>query len=45
MFRVDSLKRRVSGDGVHDAWAIVANISDHITMSALAGMRKYEIEG
>ena len=44
MFRTDSLKRRVSGDGVHDAWAIVSNISDHTTMSALAGMRKYERE-
>ena len=42
IFRVDSLKRRVSGEGVHDAWAIVVNISDHVTMSSLAAMRKYE---
>ncbi len=42
IFKFDSLKRRVAGDGVHDAWAIVVNISDHVTMSALAAMRKYE---
>jgi len=44
MFRVDSLKRRVTGERVHEAWVIVVNISDHITMLALAGMRKYETE-
>jgi len=45
MFRVDSLKRRVEGAGVHDAWSVVSNIADHVTMSSLASMRKYEIEG
>lgn len=42
IFKVDSLKRRVAGDGVHDAWVVVVNISDHVTMSALAALRKYE---
>ena len=45
MFRVDSMKRRVQGSGVHDAWVVVSNIADHLTMSSLASMRKYEIEG
>jgi hypothetical protein len=44
MFRVESLKRRISGKRVHDAWAVVANISDHVAMAALAAMRKYEKE-
>ncbi len=42
MFKVDSLKRRIGGSGVHDAWVIVASIADHVTMSSLASMRKYE---
>jgi len=42
MFRVDSLKRRVKGPGVHDAWCVVSNIADHITMASLASIRKYE---
>ena len=45
MFRVDSLKRRVEGTGVRDAWSVVSNIADHVTMSSLASMRKYESEG
>ena len=45
MFKVDSLKRRVKGAGVHNAWAVVSNIADHLTMSYLASMRKYEKEG
>lgn len=44
MFRTESLKHRVTGDGVHDAWAVIANVNDHISMSALAAMRKYEAE-
>ena len=44
VFRCDSMKRRISGERVHDAWAVVANISDNYTMAALAAMRKYEIE-
>lgn len=42
LFRTDSLKRRVSGVGVHDAWAVVVNVADHESMIALASMRKYE---
>ena len=45
LFRLDSLKRRVNGAGVHDAWCVVSNISDHLTMSLLASLRKYEREG
>lgn len=44
MFRIDSLKRRVIEKGVNDAWVVVANISDHSTMTSLAAMRKYERE-
>ncbi|RZB35821.1 MAG: hypothetical protein SRB2_02746, partial [Desulfobacteraceae bacterium Eth-SRB2] len=44
MFRAGSLKHRVTGDGVHDAWAVIANVADHKCMSALAAMRKYETE-
>jgi len=45
MFRTDSLKRRVITEkGVNDAWVVVANISDHSTMTSLAAMRKYERE-
>ena len=42
IFKTDSLKRRISGQGVHDAWVVVVNISDHTTMICLAAMRKYE---
>ena len=42
LFRNESLKRRVSGVGVHDAWAVVVNVADHASMIALASMRKYE---
>ncbi|MDL1971449.1 MAG: hypothetical protein LWW94_10915 [Candidatus Desulfofervidaceae bacterium] len=44
MFKVDSLRRRVNGAGVHNAWAVVSNIADHLTMSYLASMRKYEMK-
>jgi hypothetical protein len=42
MFNVEGLKLRVKGKGVHGAWAVVANIGDHATMIALAGLRKLE---
>ena len=35
-----SLKSRVSGSGVHGAWAVVANVADHHTMFALAAVRR-----
>jgi hypothetical protein len=41
-FRVDSMKRRIQEDGVHDAWVVVTNVADHFTMAALATMRRYE---
>jgi hypothetical protein len=42
LFRAVGLKTRVSGSGVHNAWAIVANVADHKTMVTLAGLRKFE---
>jgi len=41
-FRVVGLKTRVSGKGTRNAWAIVANVTDHKTMVALAGLRRLE---
>lgn len=41
-FKVDSMKRRIEGNGVHDAWAVVANIADHSTMLSHAALRRYE---
>ena len=42
MFNVVGLPLRVQGLGVHNAWAIVANISDHKTLIALAALRRLE---
>jgi hypothetical protein len=36
------LPTRVSGPGVPNAWAVVANISDHRTILALAALRRVE---
>lgn len=36
------LPTRVSGPGVHEAWAVVANVADHRTMIALAALRRLE---
>jgi hypothetical protein len=36
------LPTRVSGPGVHNAWAVVANVSDHRTICALAALRRAE---
>jgi hypothetical protein len=41
-FDVVGMPTRVSGKGVHNAWAVVANISDHRTMIALAILRREE---
>lgn len=42
MFNVEGLKLRVRSKGVRGAWAVVANIGDHETMIALAGLRRLE---
>jgi hypothetical protein len=39
---VVGLATRVSGDGVHNAWAAVANIADHRVLFALAALRRQE---
>ena len=44
MFNVAGLPTRVVAKGVHNAWAIVANIADHKTMAALGGLRLLESE-
>jgi hypothetical protein len=36
------LPTRVSGPGVHQAWAVVASIADHRVMIALAALRRLE---
>jgi hypothetical protein len=36
------LPTRVSGPGVHRAWAVVANVADHRVMFALAALRRLE---
>jgi hypothetical protein len=36
------LPSRVTGKGVHKAWAVIANISDHRTLSGLAALRRSE---
>jgi hypothetical protein len=44
MFNIEGLTLRVQNPGVHGAWAVVANISDHKTLIALAALRKLERE-
>lgn len=39
---VVGLTTRVSGAGVHNAWAVVANIADHRILFALAALRRFE---
>lgn len=39
---VVGLPTRVTGPGVHGAWAVVANIADHKVMFALAALRRLE---
>jgi hypothetical protein len=36
------LPTRVPGPGVHNAWAVVANIADHRVLFALAALRRLE---
>lgn len=38
-FRVVGLLTWVAGKGVHNAWAVVANVADHQTMIDLAGLQ------
>ncbi|MEW6118408.1 MAG: hypothetical protein AB1553_16155 [Nitrospirota bacterium] len=42
IFHTVGLPIRVNTKGVHNAWAVVANISDHKTMIALAALRRFE---
>ena len=39
---VVGLPTRVASAGVHNAWAVVANVADHRTMFALAALRRLE---
>jgi len=42
MFNTVGLPVRINAKGVRKAWAVVANISDHRAMVALAALRRYE---
>lgn len=42
MFSAVGLSTRVNTGRVHSAWAVVANVSDHKTMIALAALRRRE---
>lgn len=39
---IAGMRTRVQAKGVHDAWAVVANFSDHRTLAALAALRRLE---
>jgi hypothetical protein len=41
-FQVEGLPNRINAKGVHNAWCVVSNISDHKTLIALAALRKKE---
>lgn len=41
-FTVVGLPTRVAAAGVHNAWAVLANVSDHQALAALAGLRRIE---
>ncbi len=41
-FNVVGMPTRVSAKGVHNAWAVVANISDHKAIIAFAALRRAE---
>jgi hypothetical protein len=43
-FNVEGLPNRIKAKGVHKAWSVVANISDHKSMISLAFLRKKEKE-
>lgn len=42
LFNVVGLRLRTKAKGVHDVWAVVANIADHKTLVTLAGLRRLE---
>jgi hypothetical protein len=42
IFNGVGLPTRVNAKGVHNTWAVVANVSDHRTMIALAALRRME---
>jgi hypothetical protein len=42
MFRVEGLPIRIRDPRVHNAWAVVSNITDHKTLIALAMLRRLE---
>ena len=42
MFNAVGLPVRISARGIHNAWAVVANIADHKTMISLAALRRLE---
>ena len=42
MFSTVGLKMRVLGNGVRNAWAVVANIADHRALIELAALRRME---
>ena len=42
MFNTVGMPIRIIGKGVRNAWAVVANISDHRTMISLAALRRLE---
>lgn len=39
---VVGLPTRVAGSGVHNAWAVIANVADHRILFALAALRRLE---
>ena len=43
-FTVEGLPNRIKAKGVHNAWSVVANISEHNEMISLAFLRKKEKE-
>jgi hypothetical protein len=42
LFNVVGMPTRIKTSGVHNAWAVSANIADHKTMIALASLRRLE---
>jgi len=45
LFNVIGMPIRINAKGVHNAWAVVANMADHRTMISLAALRKFEKNG
>jgi hypothetical protein len=41
-FPIAGLPTRIGGPGVHNAWAIVANVGDHRILCAVAALRRLE---